>query len=124
VGQRFLMLLGLAVLCAGCGHPDEVTRRRQQWAAERAALAGQLDDLGARLLETQARVHFWKEMRGRHEHVSAVACTNLAQHAAGMAAFYEKVERRVADQRKARTAMGSRRHAKVVEAAATTGGDE
>ncbi len=33
----------------------------------------------------QARVRFWREMRQRHQSVTAVACRNLDSHAESMA---------------------------------------
>lgn len=64
-----------------------------------------LDDLEARLLVDAARVRFWKEMRERHEQVSAVACQNLAGHVAQMDRYQnEQHEKRMARARKNRVA--------------------
>lgn len=37
------------------------------------------------MVATQARVHFWQEMRERHAGVSAIACRVQDAHARGMA---------------------------------------
>jgi hypothetical protein len=65
---------------------------------ERRALDDDLDHLEERLLATQARVRFWQEMKARHQSVSAVACTNLSQHAEGMAALDERQREKQARQ--------------------------
>jgi hypothetical protein len=77
------------VLLAGCGR-DALEAHRQRWAAERRGLESTLDALEERLLTDQARVRFWQEMKSRHESVTAVACTSLDQHSAGMALFEDK----------------------------------
>jgi hypothetical protein len=91
---------------AGCGGGrGEIEARRQRWAVERRALDDDLDRLEERLLATQARVRFWQEMRTRHENVTAVACTNLSEHAEGMAVLDERQrEKRAALARKNRLA--------------------
>jgi hypothetical protein len=98
-----MLVLGMAAGCAG--GRGELEERRQRWAVERRALDDDLDRLEERLLATQARVRFWQEMRARHESVAAVACTNLAEHADGIAALDEKQrEKRAALARKNRLA--------------------
>jgi hypothetical protein len=53
--------------------------------AERKNLEATFDRLEDRLLANQARVRFWREMRDRHESVSAIACASLEEHAIEMA---------------------------------------
>jgi hypothetical protein len=59
--------------------------RLARGAAERKNLEATLDQLQSRLLVNQARVHFWREMKDRHESVSAIACASLEEHATEMA---------------------------------------
>jgi hypothetical protein len=82
-GQLFVSVLLLAT--AACGGSREAEVRRARFDAERRGLEATLDDLGARLLVSQARVRFWDEMRARHESVTAVACTSMEGHAEEMA---------------------------------------
>jgi hypothetical protein len=91
VRGRALVIATIVLGAAACGGSrGELEARRQRWAVERRALDDDLDRLEERLLASQARVRFWQEMKARHETVSAVACTNLSEHAAGMAAIDEK----------------------------------
>ncbi len=100
------------VACTGRGALDVARQRRD---AERRSLDEQLDRLEERLLADQARVHFWQQMRERHESVSAVACVNLGRHAEGIALLDEKQrEKRDALARKNRVA------ARVVSGAKST----
>jgi hypothetical protein len=85
--QLVIAVLLLATACGGLGDDAEVRRARLD--AERRSLEATLDDLGARLLVNQARVRFWTEMQGRHESVSAVACTSMEGHAEEMARLLE-----------------------------------
>src|SRR5512138_908201 len=91
-----------AVACTGRAAIDSARQRRD---AERRTMDEQLDRLEERLLADQARVHFWQQMRERHESVSAVACVNLGRHAEGIALLDEKQrEKRDALARKNRVA--------------------
>jgi hypothetical protein len=82
VKWRQFLLVGL--LAMGCGPRDaDVRLRRLQ--VERQALLVQLDHLEDRMVADQARVRFWREMRQRHESVTAIACNNLDSHAESMA---------------------------------------
>jgi hypothetical protein len=54
-------------------------------AGEKRNLEETLDRLEDRLLADQARVRYWREMKDRHESVSAIACAVQDEHAAGMA---------------------------------------
>jgi len=97
----------IAVLAlAGCdGGRAALEAHRARWAEERRSLEESLDQLEERLLTDQARVHFWLEMRDRHESVSAVACTNLERHADGIALLQDRArEKRDALSRKNRVA--------------------
>lgn len=96
-----------AGLCA-CGEQDEAARelRAQRWATDRRILADQLDRLEDRLITDQARVRFWRELRAKHERVSAVACTNLSEHAAGVALNAERQQQKLdALERRGRVAV-------------------
>ena len=89
------LVVGLLLLATACGGSADVEETRARLNAERAQLETTLDDLGARLLVNQARVRFWNEMQGRHESVTAVACTSLEGHAEQMARLLEgKPEKR------------------------------
>ena len=83
-------LMLLAGCRAGCGEPRVLTEARARWDAERRALEERLDALEERLLVDQARVRYWGEMKERHASVSAVACSNLAQHAESLAVHEEQ----------------------------------
>jgi hypothetical protein len=89
--KRTAFIIAVAVLAlAGCGERGVLEAKRQRWAVEQRALDETLDQLEERLLGDQARVHFWQEMRDRHEGVTAVACTSLEHHADGIALFEDK----------------------------------
>jgi hypothetical protein len=78
------ILIAAAVLAGGCAPPDADVRLARV-AAEKRNLEESFDRLGARLLANQSRVRLWREMRDRHESVSAIACASLEEHAAEMA---------------------------------------
>jgi hypothetical protein len=103
--KRSVFIIAVLVL-AGCGGGSAALEaHRERWAAERRALEEGFDQLEERLLTDQARVHFWLEMRDRHESVSAVACTNLERHADGIALLQDRArEKRDALSRKNRVA--------------------
>ena len=101
------VMIAALMLLAGCrarcsGEPRALVEARARWDAERQALDGQLDALEERLLADQARVRFWGEMKERHASVTAVACSNLAQHAERVAAYEE--------QQRAKMGQVGRRH--------------
>ncbi len=58
---------------------------RARLLAERRTLEATFDHLEDRLVVNQARVRFWREMRERHEGVTAIACASLEQHAEDIA---------------------------------------
>ena len=88
--KRSVFIIAVLVL-AGCGGGRAALEtHRARWAEERRTLEESLDQLEERLLTDQARVHFWREMRDRHESVSAVACTNLERHADGIALLQDR----------------------------------
>ncbi|MFL5272230.1 MAG: hypothetical protein ACJ79E_09250 [Anaeromyxobacteraceae bacterium] len=103
--KRSVFIIAVLVL-AGCGgERAALEAHRERWAAERRSLEDAFDQLEERLLTDQARVHFWNEMRDRHESVSAVACTNLDRHADGIALLQDRSrEKRDAAARKNRVA--------------------
>ncbi len=76
----------LAALVALACAPKDREVRLERLAAQRRALDVTFDRLEDRLLANQARVRFWKEMRERHESVSAIACAVQDEHADEMAA--------------------------------------
>ncbi len=83
--SRALLILFAAVAALACA-PKDRDIRLQRLAAERRALDATFDRLEDRLVENQARVAFWQEMRDRHESVSAIACAVQDEHAEQMAA--------------------------------------
>ena len=98
------LLLIAGVLGAGCRSPQQ-RARLERLDREKQQMLEQLDDLEARLLADQARVRFWKEMRERHEVVSAIACRNLEGHVAQMDRYQrEQREKRQAKVNKSRLA--------------------
>jgi hypothetical protein len=82
--KAVIAALAASVLVVACA-PRDAEIRRARMAAERRSLEATLDALEERLLVDQARVRFWREMRERHESVTAIACTSLEEHAAEMA---------------------------------------
>ena len=82
--MRALPFLAAAVLAAGCA-PRDAEVRLARVAAERRNLEATLDGLEDRLIVNQSRVRFWREMRERHESVSAIACASQDEHADEMA---------------------------------------
>ncbi len=83
--MRTISLVAAVVLLAACGGARDAEVRRARLAAERRSLEATLDRLEDRLLVDQARVRFWREMKGRHEGVTAIACASQDEHAAEMA---------------------------------------
>ena len=83
--MRELALLAAVSLIAACGPSKELEVKRAQLLAERRDLEATFDHLEDRLIVNQARVRFWREMRDRHEGVSAIACSSLEQHAEDIA---------------------------------------
>jgi hypothetical protein len=76
-----LLAIALATACA----PKDRAVRLARVAGERKNLEASLEQLEERLLADQSRVRFWREMKDRHESVSAVACASQEEHAQGMA---------------------------------------
>jgi hypothetical protein len=77
---RTLTVLVAAALFVACAPSKELDVQRARLAAERRNLEATLDGLEDRLVVNQGRVRFWREMRDRHESVSAVACASLDRH--------------------------------------------
>lgn len=86
--MRTLSLVLAAMAGLACA-PKDRDVRLERLAAERRGLEATFDRLEERLLANQARVRFWREMRRRHESVSAVACASLEEHAFEMASRAE-----------------------------------
>jgi hypothetical protein len=82
---RTLTIAVVAALFAACAPSKEVDVARARLAAERRNLEATFEALEDRLVVNQARVRFWKEMRDRHESVTAVACATNDRHAEDMA---------------------------------------
>jgi hypothetical protein len=83
--MRSLLLIPLFVaLATGCA-PRDAELRLARLEAEHRSLEATFDRLEDRLLVNQARVRLWRELKERHESVSAVACASLDQHAEEMA---------------------------------------
>ncbi len=100
---RPLLLLG-GLVVVGC-RAGERRARLEKLRVEQQQMMDSLDDLEARLLTDAARVRFWKEMRERHEQVSAIACQNLQGHVAQMDRYQEEQrEKRAERARKSRVA--------------------
>jgi hypothetical protein len=78
------VLVIAAALVTGCG-PKDAEVRLTRVAAEKRNLEATFDRLEDRLLANQARVRLWREMRARHESVSAIACVSQGEHAEEMA---------------------------------------
>jgi hypothetical protein len=92
---RWLAATALLALAA-CGRGDGDDVRQARLAAERRGLSEALDRLEDRLIVNQARVRLWREMRDRHESVSAVACASQEGHAEEMARVLERDNDRTA----------------------------
>jgi hypothetical protein len=69
---------------AGCA-PKDRDLRLARVAAQGRNLDATLDRLEERMLASQARVRVWRELRVRHESVSAIACASQDEHALEMA---------------------------------------
>ncbi len=77
-----VLVAAAALACA----PQDRGVRLERLAADRRALDTTFDRLEDRLVANHARVQFWREMRERHESVSAIACAVQDEHAEQMAA--------------------------------------
>jgi hypothetical protein len=84
LARAFALLVAVAIAATGCASPDGEVRLARA-AAERQSLEATLDRLEERLLANQARVRQWRDLRARHESVSALACTSQLEHAHEMA---------------------------------------
>ena len=78
------VLVLAAVIAAGCA-PKDRNLRLARVAAQGRVLDASFDRLEQRLIADQARVRLWRELRERHESVSAVACASQEEHALEMA---------------------------------------
>jgi hypothetical protein len=82
---RTLTILVACALFVACSPSGELDVHRARLAAERRNLEATFDALEDRLMVNQSRVRFWREMRDRHESVTAVACASLDRHAEDVA---------------------------------------
>jgi hypothetical protein len=69
---RATALFLCAMLAAGCA-PQDAEYRLTRTAADTRSLAASLDRLEERLLENQARVRSWRELRSRPRDATVVA---------------------------------------------------
>jgi hypothetical protein len=99
----FFVLAIAAVVATGC-RPKDADVRLARVAAEKRNLEATFDRLEDRLLANQARVRLWREMRDRHESVSAIACVSQQEHAQEMAANSVAPERPARSLHRARVA--------------------
>jgi hypothetical protein len=97
-------ILALVALSGCTGGELEANRRR--WAMERRHLEDTLEALEERLIVNQSRVRFWREMKERHEGVTAVACEIQERHADAMASF-ETRQREAREAKARRSRMAS-----------------
>jgi hypothetical protein len=79
--QPFLVAALVLTACA----PKDREVRLARVAAEGRNLEVTLDRLEDRLIASQARVRLWRELRERHESVSAISCASQEEHAVAMA---------------------------------------
>jgi hypothetical protein len=103
---RVLAVLLFVAVAAGCG-PGDAEVRLARAAAERRSLEEMMDHLEDRLIVNQARVRFWREMKARHESVSAIACVSLEEHATEMASRLPPPQRSPSSLHRARVASVS-----------------
>jgi hypothetical protein len=93
VGHRaaWMGLAGVVALATGCQQQasHDAERELEQVRRDGAALNASLDNLEERYFVDRAQVDLWKELRVRHEHVSAVATVNAQDHMASMFRSYE-----------------------------------
>lgn len=82
------------VLVAGCADEAELDAQRKRLEAEHAERMRALEAAEIRLLTVAARQRAWRELRERHERVSAIACENMTEHAVAMAEHAEKQKRK------------------------------
>lgn len=82
--MRAIPIVVVAALAVACAPRDRDVRLARV-AGERRNLDAALDRLEERLLADQARVRFWREMKERHESVTAISCAVQGEHAAAIA---------------------------------------
>ena len=89
-----LVLFAALAACRGRGPSARPSPTRPSPAEVGASVGQALDQLEERLLVDQATVRFWREMRGRHESVTAIATVNAERHAGHGAAVEERPRER------------------------------
>ena len=112
-----VLAASFALACAPRDREAEI--RLEKLAAERRNLEATFDRLEDRLVVSQARVRFWRELRVRHESVSAIACASQDEHAERMASHVLPPS---APPRRSRVAAVSTAPAARVPAAGASGG--
>ncbi len=78
------LILFVGLVSLGCAPRDEEVRLRRL-KVDQQTLLSQIERLEERMMASQARVRFWREMRERHQSATAVACANLEGHAESVA---------------------------------------
>jgi len=85
-------LLGVAIWALGLGGltgcfspPPEAVARLEEVKQQGQQLEVAADGLEERFLGNQEKVHLWRELRERHQHVSAVVVQNHTSHVEDMA---------------------------------------
>lgn len=102
---RLALLAGiLAALLPACGGTPGLEEQRARLAAEHEERMRRLEEVEIRLLTIGARQRAWDDLHERHARISAIACTNVAEHVAAMEAHDEK-------QRQKRQQLRARRRA-------------
>ena len=99
--------LGLAVvglgLASGCAvPPEEAEARLEALRAEEARLDAAFDEVEARLLGNQSKVHMWQELERRHQQVSAIQCRVADEHLRGISKHLERQEEKARQRRRRR----------------------
>jgi hypothetical protein len=87
------VLVTAVLVLAACGSGEDELRRAQL-RAEGRNLEETMQRLEDRLLANQARVRFWRELRERHESVTAISCASQDAHAVEMASRLEQTQQR------------------------------
>lgn len=93
---RWSWMAALLAFCAcssGAKKPPS-SAELEQIRQEGKALNAAADQLEARMLEDQARVHLWQVLARRHRHVSALATVNADMHIKGMLKWLKSQNRR------------------------------
>jgi hypothetical protein len=108
-----VVALGLASGCAA--PPEEAEARLAELRAEEERLDEAFDEVEARLLGSQSKLHMWAELGRRHQEVSEIQCRVADEHLLGIARHYAQQESKSRQLRK-------RRHMAAVDSSVLTSG--